>query len=85
MGNVFAMMNRRVVRSAPNPLDKATIVSIFPREIYETKHTTQPSVYHLYPGTFDNPSVLVVEPFMVERNRPTTTSTGDYEFFDSSC
>jgi hypothetical protein len=56
------MMNRRVVRSAPNPLDKATVVSIFPREIYEVKHTTQPSIYQILAGTKENPAILVVEP-----------------------
>jgi hypothetical protein len=45
-----------------NPLDKSTIVSIFPKEIYETKHTITPGTFHLIPGTFDNPSLLVIGP-----------------------
>ena len=51
---------KRVIRSFINPLDKATIVSIFPREIHETRATIQPSEFHIAKGTFEKPSILVI-------------------------
>lgn len=52
--------NRRTIRAPVNPMDKSTIVSILPKPIYERKITLQPGVFELLPGTFDNPSLLVV-------------------------
>ncbi len=51
---------RRMIRSMKNPLDKCTIVSIFPVEINEFKCTIEPGRFHLAPGSYDNPSILVV-------------------------
>ncbi len=58
----LAAMKRRTIRGASNPLDKATIVSIFPRGFVERKCTLQPGVFEMGPGTFENPAVLVVGP-----------------------
>lgn len=52
--------NRRTIRAPVNPMDKSTIVSILPKQIYERKITIQPGVFQLGPGTFDNPAILVV-------------------------
>ncbi len=52
--------NRRIIRSAKNPLDRCTVVSVFNREIDEIKHTIEPGHFHIMPGTFDSPTVLVV-------------------------
>lgn len=53
----------KMPRKAPvNPMDKASIVSIFPREIKEVKHTIQPGVFIIPPGTKERPSLLVVGP-----------------------
>jgi hypothetical protein len=52
--------NRRLIRSVKNPLDKCTIVSIFPKDITETKHTIEPGRFNIPSGTYDSPSVLVV-------------------------
>ena len=60
--SVISMMQKSVRRSVPNPLDRATVVSVFPRAIREVKHTTQPSVYEIEPGSKDKPAILVVEP-----------------------
>lgn len=60
--NVFALKNRQTVRSAVNPYDKATIVSIFPKDIRETKSTIQPGRFYIKAGSYENPSLLVVEP-----------------------
>jgi hypothetical protein len=56
--NVF----RRVIRGEINPLDKSTVVSIYPRPIYETKPTIQPGNFAIEAGSYDKPAVLVVGP-----------------------
>lgn len=58
----FIPANKRTIRAPINPMDKSTIVSIFPKEIDETKHTIQPGRFVIPPGSFDNPSILVVTP-----------------------
>lgn len=60
MASVFELLNRKTVRSEPNPLDRTTIVSIFPNEIQETIITIQPSLYVIPGGSLENPSILVV-------------------------
>lgn len=51
---------RRLIRSHKNPMDKCTIVSIFPKEINEKKETIEPGRFHIEPGTFEEPAILVV-------------------------
>lgn len=53
---------RRVIRAPSNPLDKSTVISIYPKEINEVKHTIQPGRFHISPGTYEKPSLLVVGP-----------------------
>lgn len=53
-------MHRRVMPQAPNPLDKSTVVSILPLEIYETKPTITPGMFHIPPGSYEKPTILVV-------------------------
>lgn len=53
---------RRTIRAPINPLDKSTIVSIYPREIDEVKCTIQPGRFIVPPGSYDKPSLLVVGP-----------------------
>lgn len=66
--------NRRTIRAQVNPMDKSTVVSILPKLINERKVTIQPGFFELKPGTFDNPSVLVVGPSSwwreVDENQP---------------
>lgn len=47
-------------RAPKNPMDRATIVSIYPRKISETKHTIDPSKFEIAAGRLESPSVLVV-------------------------
>lgn len=54
--------NRRTIRAPVNPYDKATVVSILPKPISERKATIQPGVFDIPPGTFENPSLLVLGP-----------------------
>lgn len=53
---------KRTIRAPINPMDKSTIISIFPRHIKEHKPTIQPGVFIIQPGTYDNPTTLVVGP-----------------------
>lgn len=61
-GNVFALNNKRIIRSEPNEFDKATIVSIFPQEIVEIKHTVFPGKFVIPAGTVAKPSITTVGP-----------------------
>lgn len=58
----LADMHRRVVRAPTNPMDKSTIVSIFPKEIDEVKHTIQPGRFIIPAGSIEHPAILVVGP-----------------------
>jgi len=66
--------NRRTIRAPINPMDRSTVVSILPKRIIERKATLQPSTFELSPGTFENPSVLVIGPSSwwreVDENQP---------------
>lgn len=54
---------RPMIRSVRNPLDKATIVSIFPHDIIkEKKETIQPAEFSIPGGTIAEPSVTIVGP-----------------------
>jgi hypothetical protein len=53
-------IHKRTIRANVNPLDKSTVVSIFPRQIIEFKPTIQPGRFQLEAGTYHNPSILVV-------------------------
>lgn len=61
-GSVFGMQNRRTIRGMVNPLDKSTIVSIYPKPIDEYNPTIQPGRFMLAAGSYENPSILVVGP-----------------------
>lgn len=53
---------RRIIRAPVNPLDKATVISIYPKEVDETKPTIQPGRFILKAGTYEKPAVLIVGP-----------------------
>jgi hypothetical protein len=52
--------NRRLIRSQKNPMDICTIVSVFPKEVTEIKHTIEPGHFHIGAGSIDNPAILKV-------------------------
>lgn len=54
--------HRRAIRGPVNPMDKSTIVSIYPRQIEEFKYTLSPGRFALEAGNLANPKVLVVGP-----------------------
>lgn len=62
MRSAFEFINRRTVRREPNPLDKCTIVSIYPKKIREVKYTIEPGTFVIEPGTMENPSTLIIGP-----------------------
>ena len=53
-------IHRRVVRAPVNPLDKSTVVSIYPVDLDERKPTISPGDFKLKAGSFEKPSTLVV-------------------------
>lgn len=55
-------LNRRTIRGPVNPLDKSTIVSIFPKRIKVIKVTLLPGQWTIEPGSVDAPALLVVGP-----------------------
>jgi len=55
-------LRRRTVRQPVNPMDKATVVSIYPKDIEEIKHTIEPGRFKISAGTYEKPSILVVGP-----------------------
>jgi len=70
----IAQTTRRTIRAPVNPMDKSTVVSILPKRISERKATISPGFFELAPGTFENPSVLVIGPSSwwreVDENQP---------------
>jgi hypothetical protein len=56
------MQPRRMVRTYKNPMDKATIVSIFPKDIKDEKVSIQPSKFFIPAGTVKDPSITVIGP-----------------------
>lgn len=52
--------NKLTQRAPANPMDKSTVVSVYPRPIDEIKHTIQPGRFKLEPGSVDKPAILVV-------------------------
>jgi len=55
-------IRRRTLRAPVNPMDKSTVVSIYPKEICEVKHTIQPGRFKIDAGTYLIPALLVVGP-----------------------
>ena len=60
VGEVVNLSHRRVIKSAKNPMDKCTIVSIFPVAIEDHKYTIEPGKFNIPSGTFENPSISVI-------------------------
>jgi len=58
----FPSARRPVIKSPKNPMDRSTIISVFPMDISEKKHTIEPGSFEIPAGTVDNPGILVVGP-----------------------
>lgn len=53
---------RRTVRGPVNPIDKSTVVSIYPRPINIRNVTISPGKFYLEPGSLEKPSILIIGP-----------------------
>lgn len=51
---------KRAVRMDVNPMDKSTIVSVYPRDIIEKKLTIEPGFFKIPAGSEENPTVVVI-------------------------
>lgn len=51
---------RRLIKSQRNPMDRCTVISIFPKDIDEYKCTIEPGRFHIPAGTYENPGLLIV-------------------------
>ena len=58
----FPLANRQIERGLVNPLDKTTVISVFPREIKDSKPTLFPGNWTIPPGSLEKPSVTVIGP-----------------------
>lgn len=56
------ILPRPMIRTMKNPMDMATVVSIYPKEINEVKETIQPGRFKVLAGTYSNPAVVPVGP-----------------------
>lgn len=54
--------SRAMIKTVKNPLDQATIVSIYPKDLNEVKETIFPGKFHVPAGRFEKPSCTVVGP-----------------------
>jgi hypothetical protein len=50
----------RITRAVKNPIDKSTIVSVFPKRIIERKFTIEPGIFEIPAGRLENPGILVI-------------------------
>lgn len=55
-------LSRRTVRGPVNPIDKSTLVSIYPKPIHFKNVTLSPGRWYLAAGSAENPSVLTIGP-----------------------
>jgi hypothetical protein len=55
-------MMRRTVRGPDNPLDKSTVVSIYPKPINFKNVTLSPGRWRIEAGSYENPALLIVGP-----------------------
>lgn len=58
----IASLRRRTVKGPVNPLDKSTIVSIYPKEIVEINPTIFPGKFIIPAGSYEFPQTLTVGP-----------------------
>lgn len=56
----FPPARQSLTRMSKNPIDKSTIVSIYPKLISERKFTIEPGLFEIPAGRLENPSILVV-------------------------
>ena len=60
--SILDAVKRRTVRQPDNPLDKSTIVSIYPQDINSENITLQPGKWVIKAGTPEKPSITLIKP-----------------------
>lgn len=58
IGNI----HRRTIKAPINPMDKSTIVSIYPKELNEIKETISPGRFIIPAGSYEKPSISIIGP-----------------------
>lgn len=58
----FLNVRQPAIRAPIDETDKSTIVSIYPFEVIETKHTLAPLQWKIPGGSYENPSVAIIGP-----------------------
>ncbi len=53
---------RPMIRSVRNSMDKATVISIYPKAVTDSNHTIQPGTFSIAAGSYKNPSIAVLGP-----------------------
>src|SRR5688572_5615226 len=61
-GIAFLNARQSAVKAPVNPMDKCTIVNIYPNVIKELKPTLEPGYWEIPAGSYDNPGILVIGP-----------------------
>lgn len=59
---ILSLARRATIRAPINPMDKSTVVSIYPRKIVEIKPTITPGKFEVPAGSFEAPGLLVITP-----------------------
>ena len=79
--------NRRTMRAPVNPLDKSTVVSVYPKEVHTIKYTVFPGEFLVPAGTSTKPALLTVGPSSwwreVEENQTLEIPTSSVAIADS--
>lgn len=60
--SIFDAVKRRTVRQPDNPLDKSTVISIYPQDIHSHNETLQPGKWTIKAGDSLNPSLTTILP-----------------------
>lgn len=55
-------LNRRAIRGPVNPLDKSTVISIYPKPIVFRNCTLQPGRWELAAGSIEHPAFMTIGP-----------------------
>lgn len=51
---------RTTQRTPHNPMDKSTVISIYPKEIKEIKYTIEPGIFVIPAGSVKKPGILII-------------------------
>lgn len=61
-GTVFDIRNRPTIKGPDNPMDRSTIISIYDRQIFDSKWTLSPGQFTIESGRLEKPSLTLIGP-----------------------